>query len=246
MALAFGISKYLRFETPGDVAGNPLSVAFWFYPDVTTPSVDNWLLRGGYSGGVYCFRLETVPSQPGQLRFRVGYSTSSLVHDTSSNSYTSGRWNHVLVTWDGTQNASGVTIYVDGSAVSSSFLFDGAGTQYGSLWYWDLGHNTLTVGLEGKLAEGGVWTRVLAAGERASLAAGYSPLLFPKGLVFAPPLVRDAVDPISGQVGSASVTPPAAFAHPPCLRSAGPLAVGRAGSGAGSRVPWHLFTGSAV
>jgi len=246
MALSFGVSKYLRFESPGDVAGNPLSVAFWYYPDVTTPSVDNWLLRGGYSSGVYHFLLDTVLNQSGQLRFRIGYNTASLVHTTISDSYTSGRWNHVLVTWDGTQNASGVTIYVDGTSVSSSYLFDGIGTQYDSLWYWDLSHNTVTVGLEGKLAEGGVWARVLGAGERASLAAGYSPLFFPKDLVFAPPLVREAVDPISGRIGSAGVTPPTAFAHPPCLRPAGSLAVGRPGSGAGPRVPWHLFTGSAV
>jgi hypothetical protein len=235
MALAFGIDKYLRFDSPGDVAGNPLSIAFRFHPDGTSPVVDNWILRGGHSSGLYCFRVDTVIGQAAQLRFRVGFDGGSLVHTTASNSYTPGRWNHVLVAWDGTQNASGVTFYVDGSGVSSSYLFDGVGTQYDSLWSWDLSANGPTLGLGGKLADLGVWTRVLDAGEKAALVLGYPPLWFQRELCFAPPLVRDGVDPVSGRSGVPGyLTPPEPFAHPPGIRRAGPLVLGRPGGGPSS------------
>lgn len=234
MALAFGISKFLRFDSPGNVAGNPLSVAFRFYPDATTPAVDNWILRAGHSSGVYCVRVDTVIGQAAQLRFRVGFDEGSLVHTTASNSYAAGRWNHVLITWDGTTNASGVTISVDGAAVPSSFLFDGLGSQFDSLWSWDLGANGPTFGLEGKLADLGVWTRVLDAGERAALVLGFSPIWFQRELRFAPPLVRDGVDPVSGRVGEPSYgTPPEPFAHPPAIGRAGPLILGRPGGSNG-------------
>lgn len=231
MAIAFGISKNLRFESPGDVAGNPLSIAFRIHPGAMVPVADNWVLRGGQSADVFSFCLDTVVGEAARLRFRVGFDSRTLVHTTASDSYIPGCWNHVLLTWDGTQNASGATFYVDGSSASVYYLVDGRGSQFDSAWCWDLKPDGTSVEPDCGLADLGVWTRVVDADERAALARGFSPLWFQEGLCFAPPLVRDGVDPVSGRLGQPGVfPPPVPVAHPPGIRRAG-LFLGRPGGG---------------
>jgi hypothetical protein len=39
-----------------------------------------------------------------------------------------GIWQHLVVTWNGTNSASGVKVYVNGVSVASAFTSDGIGS----------------------------------------------------------------------------------------------------------------------
>lgn len=74
----------------------------------------------------------------------------------------------------------------------------------GSGEYWD-----------GKIAEFGVWNRILSAAEADILGKGFSPLFIPRGLVFYAPLVgkySPEIDIVGG--GSGTITGATAASHP--------------------------------
>ncbi len=51
------------------------------------------------------------------------WSTNTIEVDTTG-TYNDGEWHHVVMTYDGSSAASGVTIYIDGSSVATSTVYD--------------------------------------------------------------------------------------------------------------------------
>ena len=143
---------------------------------------------------------------------------------------------------------SGLHIYVDGSEASYSASQDGTATPNTAGLEWFVGSSwTADLGIDGRLAELGWWNRVLDAGEIASLAAGFSPRCMPRGLKWAPDMVRPVTDPVTGQVGTLSGT--SVLAHPAVFRPVGPIrdfVSGNYTPAAQARVPWHLLLRSAI
>ena len=93
---------------------------------------------------------------------------------------TTGAWIQFTITWTGAINSyAGVHIYKNGTELSYSVNTNGASetTHSGS---WSLGgriYDDTRNLADGKIAQVGVWNRVLTAGEIANLAAGYAPSL---------------------------------------------------------------------
>ena len=84
------------------------------------------------------------------------------------------RWQHVVATWDGSQDGSNIHLYVDGVPVDGSAV-DGSGSAF------DDSGTPLTVGnragdlargFNGGIDEVQVYNRVLTASEIHSLASG--------------------------------------------------------------------------
>lgn len=63
------------------------------------------------------------------IEFTITYSTQSLLVLSSNNSISMGAWQHVIATWDGTTNATGVHIYVNGREVTYQTQTDASGTR---------------------------------------------------------------------------------------------------------------------
>lgn len=133
---------------------------------------------------------------------------------------TTGVWYNLVATDGGAfTDHTDIHLYRDGVEES----YDGTNTQNGSgseeahdgPWMLAARSGANTRGINGKLAEIGVWDRVLTASEVAILAKRYSPLFIPSGLVWYAPIMgknspeRDIVGGDSG-----TLTGTTAFAHP--------------------------------
>lgn len=168
----------------------------------------------------------------GRIQLTHASDTVELIKETTTGQFTYGStWYHLLVTEDGTGNHSGVKMYIDGSELtyggteqdhSGTRPSDDAGSWCVGGRYFDGGRP-----FGGQLANYGYWDFVADAGMIAGLAAGYSPLNYLGGLLFAPDLVRGTRDPVTGvasitsgttvQVHPRTIWPsaPASYSSPP-------------------------------
>ncbi len=91
-------------------------------------TVDLWAARDGTSGlqealvskmdGATAFKGWLLFFNSGdELEFILRRNASELIRVTSDDTYTTG-WHHYAVTYDGSADASGVTLYVDGAAIA--------------------------------------------------------------------------------------------------------------------------------
>lgn len=107
------------------------------------------------------------------LAFFVPYSGTSLLRITSDNSIKMGKWQHVVLTWDGSTSASNVHIYIDGVEASYQKSQDAVGTRND-----DTNHG-LSIGVgqyvitqnpfDGVMDEFRIYNRVLSSSEIATL-----------------------------------------------------------------------------
>lgn len=98
--------------------GNRGSMTFWFKSDNKWNSGNNMLTDAsndlGSNGVDKYFFL--VKRSNGRLRFRLEDSSDTdLQAETSNNSYAAGSWHHVAITWDVTEDADWLQIYIDGT-----------------------------------------------------------------------------------------------------------------------------------
>ena len=224
-----------------DPAEQPQTIAFWLYPLETTSILRPVFGVRSSERPVFTESVSIVfLHSSGRLGFQTGYDTTDLYRISTASAIGINQWHHVAATYDGTTSASGVALYVDGNAaeIDTDSDQDGVGTALAGdeSWYLD---GTFDV----RVAEGALWNRILGDAAIATLANRFSPLAMPRSLKWAPPLVRGPRDPISGTPGGA--TGATVVAHPPIIYPGRPQ-LGPHGLTATTKVPWHLFTGSAV
>ena len=74
-------------------------------------------------------RILTVDNPSPQNRINFGFDSSGLaqrpVRETENNAYTRNSWAYVVGTWDGSLNATGLNIYVDGVEAAYALSTDG-------------------------------------------------------------------------------------------------------------------------
>jgi hypothetical protein len=119
-----GVDDNVNLGT-GNNLGNlsPLTYSAWIKPDSHGESNQGHIISKEFSTK----RLYLDPT--GQIFFEILFDGGSHVNINSvSNSVTMGKWQHVVVTWDGSNPASGVKVYVDNAQVASSFTNDGIGS----------------------------------------------------------------------------------------------------------------------
>ncbi len=139
--------------------------------------------------------------------------------ENSSMSLSSGTTYHVLMSYDGTQstNATKLKVWMDGVEESLSY----GGTIPTALGTLTANFMIQAVGVR---AEAALWIGQAIRNEGIidALAAGASPLIFPDGLAFYAPLIRNKHDIVGGRTatdsGSISVV-----THPRVTYPAAPL-----------------------
>lgn len=183
-----GLDERLDWASIQTLTGTAVSISLWLYWDADTAS-----------GFQYLFCIQNVDDTARSLYlmswmntavsraigfYRIG--TTNLQRYTLGNAFPATQWVHILATHDGViTTASSAHIYINGSEVTYAQTLNGA-TETAPSGKWCLGGRTYsdTVNLDGKLAEIGVWDRVLNSGEIANLAGGHAPSLIPTDLIY--------------------------------------------------------------
>jgi len=95
------------------------SVSAWFKTSVT--GTNDFIFGKNPSGTGYQLFLKSDD----QLRVRISNSNSNkIMMDTLGISVRDDNWHHVVLTYDGSSSASGVTIYIDGTAATLTTVSD--------------------------------------------------------------------------------------------------------------------------
>ena len=150
-----------------------------------------------------------------RIAVEFAHATASVRRSTEDGSITyDGALRRLLVTWDGSLNATGINIFLDGIEAAYSLPEDGSGARTNNdASPFTVGNNSAgSRSFDGRIAEVAVWNRVLSAGERSGLAKGYSALHYLRGLMSAPGLIRNPTCPITGVSGTLTGT--TVVAHP--------------------------------
>ena len=118
-------------------------------------------IAAGGNGAIYC-------------QLATGNSSYKQQSSTYPNAYNDGAWHFVVVTYDGSTNASGVNIYVDNVSRKTGSDFDTLGSNsIRNSTSMQFGKDTSGAHyLAGGLDEIGIWTKVLSGTEMTDLYNG--------------------------------------------------------------------------
>lgn len=176
----------------------------WVYPHTfTTPARYFFNIHQSGDSGLGCF-LAALTGPPFELVFQVVAGLFPELYKAATVSISTNQWSHLVYTWDGTLNHSGINLYINGNLQTTSLRSaNGSGTpNLAGSWSLMGRKSDNARNVDGLAAEPAWWNRVLSAAEIAALAKGFSPAHFPQGLKFYPNLIRDINDSWSGQAGT--------------------------------------------
>ena len=187
-----------------------ISISAWVYPDAVAQ------FKGFISwGGAF-------PNTQIQINFDDGLNGWVFFQDWSLTNGvwyvakpSTGAWTHIVVTYDGSSTSNDPVFYRDGTLTTPTESTAPTGTINNTSTTFNLGSVGSGDYFNGRIAEVGVWNRVLTEGEALQLADAYSPLFIPRGLVMYVPLIgklTDEYDRIKGTTGT--ITGTAAISHP--------------------------------
>ena len=143
----------------------PMTITAWIYPKSQGEgnlgrivSKDNNVNNAGF----WSFNLNGTT-----LVFAKDFSTTILARKTSNNSYVLNTWQYVVVTWDGSEIATNVHIYVNGVETSYQTTTNGVDTKNSdasqNVYIGTTGSHTLT--FNGLIDEVRVYNRALSTDE---------------------------------------------------------------------------------
>ena len=105
-----GSSQYISFGSSSSLlTTGGFSVSWWMKTTVTAD--DPIILMDDWASGNRNWKIESLSSSS-VIRFYVFASTNVIV--LANTSINDGNWHHLLATYDGTSNADGLKLYVDG------------------------------------------------------------------------------------------------------------------------------------
>jgi hypothetical protein len=118
----------------------PLTAEAWIYPSTNTGSSDRAIVEktatNSFTDGWYFY----FDGSGLDIGYQEHYATTNETRESNSNALTLNTWQHAVITWDGTTNASNSHIYVNGIEVTYNLTQNGAGSYTG-----DTG-DSLTIG----------------------------------------------------------------------------------------------------
>jgi hypothetical protein len=191
---------------------NACSVSVWIYPRSTSTGYITNLGESDDSAGV----LIRLYDDEHIIWLRSG--ATSKYRGSLGGGVSLNTWAHLVGRDPATDfgDYTEMTIYKDGTEVSYSSGNSQNGVtesqftgvhSVGGMKYDD------SRCFDGYVCEYAMWDRVITISEKDALAKGYSPLFFPAGLRFHVPLIRPAIDVLSGNYGTLDGT--TVVPHPP-------------------------------
>lgn len=163
----------------------PLTISCWFNTSLTNT---NQILVGLYDvGNISNCALLLRPTALLSVSSR---ASSSTVFANSSATHSTNVWHHGCGVWS---SASSRSVYLDGGNVGTSI----ANRALYNIVNINLGNSNIVanVGLQGNIAEIGIWNIALSESDIISLSKNLSPgLIHSNNLVFYSPLIRNVYD----------------------------------------------------
>ena len=151
-----------------------ITIAGWMKPDIG-PTGARPIAYKGYWGNIGGFALNYMHDTK-RAQFTVDYNSGAgnLYAETDWDAWTNGVWQHIAITWDGTQNASGVHLYRDGVDVGRYLPGDvnGSGIKDSDAAK-PLIISDSTNPFSGLLDDMRIYNRVLSGADVATLAQGF-------------------------------------------------------------------------
>lgn len=161
-----------------------ISISAWIHPESLGERSSGWIVGKARNGASLPNKgwLLGVSNNPRKsLVFIADFSSSHLEVRSEANAIRLGEWNHVAVTWDGSKNASGVTLYINGTSVETDSARSGYGNRVSDKGYaLRIGNNPgLSRSFDGIVDELGIYDTVLTAQEIAALQTSSAPATSP-------------------------------------------------------------------
>ncbi len=178
----------------------PQTFSAWIFSDNSVTGDERLFCEHISGNGAYSLLNQLGVNN--HLEIVINTTNLTLKSYTNNAQFPSGVWFHYFWTWDGSLTAANVHQYVNNVEVSYVTQDNGSGTVEAPAGSWSFGYIPADSNFDGGLAEAGWWDRVLSADERKSLSKGFAPGCIPRGLKFAPDLIRNQREPISGQAGT--------------------------------------------
>ena len=197
-----GTTDRIDYTCIDATAGQAQSFSALVYVD-DAPADDERILEQHQVGdGTYAIVLQLSANRT--FQFIGNTDDATLKSYSDQDKIPLAQWFHLFVTWDGSLTAANVHTYINNVEVTYATQDNGSGNLDAPAGAWSLGGAKYidNKNLDGGLAEIGWWDRVLTTDERAILAKHYSPRFIPNGLKFAPDLIRNQRDIITGQAGT--------------------------------------------
>lgn len=194
-----GTTDRLDWATaPVNVAGT-FSFACWLWQGEPGANADYLFTFHRSGDAAMAAYLYSSATSPGIINFTRAGSNQQ------SNQILTGislcAWHHIGFSITGA-NAVNIDFFIDGVPVACQDTDDGTGA-YASDGSFSLGGRIYddTRNVNGMIARPAFWSRALSESEFAFLANGGLPEAVSMGLAFAPPLLTDYLDPVTGRTG---------------------------------------------
>ncbi len=137
--VVIGNQQPFNFTNLGTTTG--MTIAMWVNPLENSVSLQYLMSKINVSTAGWYFAQS--PGSHDAYSFLVDYSGSDLSIRTSTGSTIYGQWQHVVMTWDGSMNASGAAIYIDGVEATYGIQNNATGTpSIGTSYNLNIGDNT--------------------------------------------------------------------------------------------------------
>ena len=198
-----GSSEYLQVDTPL-VTGLPMSCSAWFNSTSTVATQTIFMVCDKDASNMW-YQLNLFGGVLGATQRDTGNTAAA----NATTGYSAGTWYNAIGIWT---SDSSRTVYQDGANNATETTAQDAISEDRTV-IGRSGDSTPGDYFAGSIAEVGVWNRVLDAGEIASLADGFSPLFFLRGLIMYRPLVRSTNDIAKG-FAMTEVDTPSVGTHP--------------------------------
>lgn len=149
------------------------SISFWFKPNTALNTNGNLFSSLSSGGGNDGWALEVESSTELRLWAIDNFGLGGYFRLTFTHSMTSGNWYHIVVTYDGSNDAAGANVYINGTALSKVVDVDNLNFPYNNIENQDdlqIGNGNFFGGVRtGAYDELTVWEKELSAGEVTTL-----------------------------------------------------------------------------
>jgi len=98
------------------------TISGWFFPSSISNGLD--AITAWSTTGTTAANFVLGRHSGGTWQYRLGHANSNEIKVVFSDSYVTDKWVHVAFTYDGSKNASGVTLYLNGVAATVSSIND--------------------------------------------------------------------------------------------------------------------------
>jgi hypothetical protein len=163
-----GNGDHIELGTPPSLTNMPaMTVSAWVKPSSVTAGASRCLFDKGLPGAGWA--LHIAMDSNGDVSFTANYSSSSAYRSSVGNVMAVGSWKHVVMSWDGSMQGSGVHLYVDGTETAYAFTLNALSARPDDSPIPANLSCDASTGLIGALDDVRIYNRVLTAGEIAAL-----------------------------------------------------------------------------